>query len=170
MQYGSLDPAHCQRSRLRCSYSRRVDSTPENAGGVVFDLVEDCTDRLTGLEVEVRRPFAIAVADVERPGSAALVADLGDGHSGPFARCAPPDWSAFMNGDGLASSGDLEANFELELGGNTFVAPPPDLLDIELGEDDGHPKKANGPSRSKGSRIDSWSVPCPNSVPTIGSR
>ena len=93
-------------------------SAPKNAGRVHADLVEDHVDGLVGVEVEVHRPLAVAVAEVERPGAIAFVAELGDGHLGPLTGRAPPDWSAFMDGDGLAPSGDLEAHLVFEFGGN----------------------------------------------------
>ena len=55
-------------------------------------------------------PLAVAVAEVERPGAVALVADLGDGHLGPLPGRAPPDGSALVDGDALAPGGDLEAD------------------------------------------------------------
>ena len=114
---------------------------PKHAGGVLADLVEDHVDGLVGLQIEVHRPLAIAVAEVERPGAVAFVANLGDGHLGPLTGRTSPDGSAFMDGDGFAPSADFEADFVGELGGDAVAAPPFDLLDIELGEDRCHPKR-----------------------------
>ena len=52
-----------------------------------------------------------------------------------------PHGSTFVDGDGLAPSGDFEAHLVFELGGNAFAAPPSDLLNVEFGEDDGHPER-----------------------------
>ncbi len=46
-----------------------------------------------------------------------------------------------MDRDGLASSGDVEADLVFELGGDPFAAPPLDLFDIDLGKDAGHPER-----------------------------
>ncbi len=46
-----------------------------------------------------------------------------------------------MDGDGLSPCGHLEADLIGELGGNAVAAPPLDLLDVEFGEDGGHPER-----------------------------
>ena len=45
-----------------------------------------------------------------------------------------------MDRDGLASSGDVEADLVFELGGDPFAAEPLDLLDVEFGEELATPK------------------------------
>jgi hypothetical protein len=48
------------------------------------------------------------------------------------------------------TGGDLETYIVFELGGNAFAALSPDVLDIKLGEDDGHSQRATT-SASRGS-------------------
>ena len=100
--------------------SRGRALTPKDSGGISADLVEDRADGLVGVEVDVHLPVAVAVAEVERPGAFALVADLGDGQLGPLTGRAPPDGAAFVDGDGPAPGGDLESHLVFELGGDAL--------------------------------------------------
>ena len=53
-------------------------SAPEDAGGIHADLVQDRTNRLVGVEVEVHGPLAVSIAEVESPGPVPFVANLGN--------------------------------------------------------------------------------------------
>src|ERR1039457_5487805 len=93
------------------------------------------------IEFDVHLPPAVAVAGEERPRAVPLEPDLGDAHPGPLARRTSPDRSALVNGDVLASSGDFESDLVLDPRRDAVATEPLDLLDVEVGQDGGHPKR-----------------------------
>jgi hypothetical protein len=118
----------------RLVHGAGVVSSPEDAGGIGVEFVDDDVDRLAGLEVEVLDPLAVAVAEVEGPEPGALVTELCDRHRGPIAGPAAPDRTLLVDGDALASHGDLEADLVLELFGDAAATGAPNPLDIDVGE------------------------------------
>ncbi len=109
-------------------------SSPEDAGGIGVEFVDDDVDRLAGLEVEVLGPLAVAVTEIEGPEPRAFVAELCDRHRGPIAGRAAPHRTLLVDGDVLASYGHLEADLVLELVGDAAATRAPNPLDIDVGE------------------------------------
>jgi len=136
---------------------RRCDgrSAPEDAGWVVVDLVKDVVDG-AGVKIVVAMPAAVAVGPVQGPGvGVGVVAELGDGETGPVGEVGMPRGPAVEDGHGLAAYVGFDAHFVAQVSGCASGAVLADAGEVEVG-DRGHPATVSRvqPARRRRVRVE----------------
>jgi hypothetical protein len=101
--------------------------TPENAGGVGFDLFKHIVDG-AGVEVVIAVPATVAVGPVQAPVvGAGAVAQLGHAYLGPFGQVRVPRRAALEDGDRVAADccldPDLAAKASWDAGSAVLTDP-----------------------------------------------